>query len=396
MTAALLYLSGEASRPLATTRVAGSPLALRAMVAAARAGAALVGVPARLRTPDLERRIARVRGLAAVVRWIEAGDPTPPPPVAGGPCLLVPAAALVDPGSVRALLALPAEGSGAALAESVGTRAPVLVATPDLVASLWPRLAGGEPVGADLDRALEEARPKLVSTPGPFVAAGEAGDLARIESLLLARLGTDGDCGVDRFGHRRASRLLTRRLARTWLTPNQVSLASLAVGLGAIWCFWNASPGSAALGVVLYAIACVVDHADGELARLTFQESHAGALLDWAIDTVIHSTLILAMGVTAGGALMVAAGLLGAVGVTLSAFLARHLPHEIELGPTVGGVLRHIGNRDLFYMVLLGFVLLRWLSPGLLPVLVTVVAAGSQGYWVACAARIRRSGPAGP
>ena len=86
---------------------------------------------------------------------------------------------------------------------------------------------------------------------------------------------------------------------------------------------------SALSGVILYAIATNMDHADGEIARLTFQESRFGAHLDWTIDTIIHSGLMLGMAVTAGGRL---AGLFSALGVTLSALFARYLPLEVEVG----------------------------------------------------------------
>src|SRR5262249_10520868 len=112
--------------------------------------------------------------------------------------------------------------------------------------------------------------------------------------------------------------------------------------------------------------------------------------LDWAIDTFIHSMLILAMGVSAGGgSIMIAMGAVGGAGVTLSALCARYMPHEIEVGPSVGGVLKNIGNRDLFYYLLLSFVFLRAPLPVMLPALAVVVALGSQVYWIACLSRIR-------
>jgi phosphatidylglycerophosphate synthase len=135
-----------------------------------------------------------------------------------------------------------------------------------------------------------------------------------------------------------------------------------------------------------------VDHSDGEIARLTFQESRFGANLDWTIDTIIHAGIVLGIGLTAGGPVMAALGVLGAAGVTLSALFARHLPSEIEVGATVGGVLRNIGKRDLFYLLLLTAAALRWLAPPLVGVVTVVVAVGSQVYWVGCVARIRRIG----
>jgi hypothetical protein len=74
----------------------------------------------------------------------------------------------------------------------------------------------------------------------------------------------------------------------------------------------------------------------------------------------------------------------------LSAVFARYLPREIEVGPTVGGLLTHIANRDLFYLVLLSFATLRWLAPSLVLAVALVVAVGSQGYWVGCLTRIWR------
>ncbi|HXA96645.1 MAG TPA: hypothetical protein VN323_13850, partial [Candidatus Dormibacteraeota bacterium] len=86
-----------------------------------------------------------------------------------------------------------------------------------------------------------------------------------------------------------------------------------------------------------------------------------------------------------------AVGLVAAAGVTLSALFARYLPREIEVGPTVGGVLKNIANRDLFYLLLIGAAVLRWLAPSLVAVAAVVVAVGSQVYWVGCVVRIRRT-----
>jgi phosphatidylglycerophosphate synthase len=245
-------------------------------------------------------------------------------------------------------------------------------------------------VGAALARQLAEAGAELREVTGPHVTVREAGDLDRAEEALQATLAIAVDSSVDRYLHRRGSRWISRLLVRTPVTPNQVSLLSLAIGLVAIGCFWRATAASAWLGVLAYALACIVDHADGEIARLTFQESRLGANLDWTIDNLIHVGIVLAIGVSSGGRLMGVVGLLAAAGVTLSAIFARYLPRELEVGPTGGGLLRNIASRDLFYLVLLSFAALRWLAPPLVFVVAVVVAVGSQVYWVGCLARIRR------
>jgi phosphatidylglycerophosphate synthase len=392
---AVLYLPDARSAALAGAIVAGRPLALRAMVAAARAGVAAIGVPARLRSARLERLIARTRDLDGRVRWIEgAAGADAARELAGRGCLLIPATTLLDARTLAPVLADPPEAAGAAVTDSVEAGAPVLLLTAEAVRRFAPALAAGEPLGAEVARHVEVTRPKPLSAAGLCFAVRDPGDLAEAERLLYAGLGTDNDTGVDQYLHRRCSRWLTRVLVRTPATPNQVSAASLVIGLGAVWCVWQATTPTAALGLLCYALACIVDHSDGELARLTFQESRLGAHLDWAIDTIIHSGLVLAMAVSADvGWPTTAIGVVGASGVALSAFFARYLPREIAVGETVGGALKNMGNRDLFYVLVLVFVLLRWILPAGLPLLALVVALGSQSYWMACVVRIRRGRP---
>jgi phosphatidylglycerophosphate synthase len=247
-------------------------------------------------------------------------------------------------------------------------------------------------VGASLARLLQDGEAQVrESARGLYVAVSDETARARAEKALFDALGIEADTGIDRHFHRRCSRWITRLLMGTPVTPNQISMVSLAFGSVAIWCFWRATPLSALWGVILYAVASIVDHADGEIARLTFQESRLGAHLDWAIDTIIHSGLVLGMAVTTGGQLMPLVGVLGALGVTLSALFARHLPPEAEVGANVGGLLKVLGSRDLVYVLLLSFVAFRWLAPSLLRPLAVVVALGSQAYWIACLTRIRRS-----
>jgi phosphatidylglycerophosphate synthase len=387
---ALLYLPDDAARPLAAASVAGHPLAVRAMVAALRAGASLIAVPATLCDAEAERALNRMPALAAAVRWLTPSAPAPAEEPA--PWLLLPASSLIHVCALARLLATPAP-RGAVLAPSATGPAPVALVPTPLVAELWADLAAGRPVGAVLARRLAEVRAEAREATGPYVAVHEASDLTRAEAALEATLGIAMDSGVDRYLHRRGSRWLSRLLVRTPVTPNHVSLVSLLIGLVAIWCFWHATAASAVVGVLVYALACIVDHADGEIARLAFQESRLGANLDWTIDTIIHGGIVLGIGVSSGGRLMGVVGLVAAIGVTLSAVFARYLPREIQVGPSVGGLLTHVANRDLFYLVLLSFAGLRWLAPSLVFVVAVVVAVGSQAYWVSCLARIWRPRP---
>jgi len=357
------------------------------MVAALRAGATQIAAPSTLRDAEVERALHRMPALAAAVRWLTPGAPAPAEE--RDSWLLLPASSLIHVTALAGLLATPAP-EGAVLAPSATGPAPVALVPAALVIALWTDLVAGRAVGARLARQLAEGGAEPRQPTGPYVAVRETSDLARAEEALQATLGIAVDSGVDRYLHRRCSRWISRLLVQTPVTPNQVSLSSLAIGLVAVWCFWHATAPSALLGVLLYALASIVDHADGEIARLTFQESRLGANLDWTIDTIIHAGIVLGIGVSSGGWQAIVIGLLAATGVTLSAIFARYLPREIEVGPTVGGLLTHIANRDLFYLVLLSFATLRWLAPSLVFVVAVAVAVGSQIYWVGCLARIRR------
>ena len=196
------------------------------------------------------------------------------------------------------------------------------------------------------------------------------------------RAGSPIDTRLDVLVHRRLSRPVTWLALALGLTANQVSLASLLVGLLSVWSFWHATPWTALAGLVLYASAVVLDHSDGEVARLTRSESRLGEWLDVTSDTVIHALLVLAMGVTAqarAGRAGIGLGALAASGVVVSAMVAKTSPRSAG---GVGGFLNALGSRDGFYAMLVLFILALTLTPAILPILMLVVAAGSHAYWL--------------
>ncbi|HWN03599.1 MAG TPA: hypothetical protein VNQ72_11335, partial [Candidatus Dormibacteraeota bacterium] len=89
MVRALLYLPDDAALRLAAAPVAGRTLAVRAVVAALRAGASLIAVPSTLRDAEVERALRRMPALAAAVRWLTPDSPAPAEEPA--PWLLLPA-----------------------------------------------------------------------------------------------------------------------------------------------------------------------------------------------------------------------------------------------------------------------------------------------------------------
>jgi phosphatidylglycerophosphate synthase len=168
------------------------------------------------------------------------------------------------------------------------------------------------------------------------------------------------------------------------VTPNQLTLASLAVGLLAVWALGRGEPWPGAVGLLLYALSVVLDHADGEVARLTLAESTVGEWLDVVSDTVIHALLVVAMGVATerlvgGGGVVL--GVAGAAGVVAGAALAKAWPPEAETDG-LGAMFQCLSNRNGFYVLLLLFIAALAVLPAALPVVMLVAAAGMHAYWL--------------
>jgi 1L-myo-inositol 1-phosphate cytidylyltransferase / CDP-L-myo-inositol myo-inositolphosphotransferase len=116
-------------------------------------------------------------------------------------------------------------------------------------------------------------------------------DLERAERHLIRSLGKSTDGFMERNVERPVSRILSRRLAKTAITPNQMTLISAAVGLGAAPFFLSASPLWQTVGALVFLAHSILDGCDGELARLKFQESRWGGLLDFWGDNVVHAAI---------------------------------------------------------------------------------------------------------
>ena len=373
---ATLYLSTSDDTRAALLSVAGRPVAFRALAAAIRAGAPRVRVPSVFLGTALEAAVAASPRARAAAEWLDGGELA-----AATPTLLVPAAAL---SAAPALARMLGGEAMTVLAESDTGDAPVMLVDADLAQSLGEELAAGRPIGEALKRARKGEGVRVVDGGGWYVRVMGAGTAAEAERHLYDALGSPIDTWLDVALHRRLSRHVSGPAVRLGITPNQITIASLAVGLAAARCFWHAEAPAAAAGLVLYTTAVVLDHADGEVARLTLAESATGEWLDVGADTVVHTSLVIAMGVSAGVATSTgpALGLVAGAGVIASAAVAKIWP---PAGPTdaVGTALDALSSRDGFYAMLLLFIgALAVYPPALLPLMI-VVAAGSHAYWLA-------------
>jgi hypothetical protein len=85
--------------------------------------------------------------------------------------------------------------------------------------------------------------------------------------LKLANRANDGFFSV--FFLRRVSKLLTWAAVKIGATPNQVTIASFAIGLYAAFLFAQGDTWSLIGGAILLQVSIIVDCVDGEIARYT-------------------------------------------------------------------------------------------------------------------------------
>lgn len=123
---------------------------------------------------------------------------------------------------------------------------------------------------------------------GPLLRITGRSDLPAAERHLTAALGKGADGFMERHVERPISRRLSRHLAKTSISPNQMTLISAAVGVCAAPFFLSAAPLWQTVGALLFLVHAILDGCDGELARLKFQESRWGGLLDFWGDNVVH------------------------------------------------------------------------------------------------------------
>lgn len=140
--------------------------------------------------------------------------------------------------------------------------------------------------------------------------------------ILLDSLRKPTDGFMSRLIERRLSLAVTRRLADTSVTPNQVSAVIVAIGALAGALFAQPSDAARVVGALVFWCASFLDGCDGELARLKFQESRLGGWLDLWVDNVVHCMVFFGMGVglyrETGDPLWLRLGAVAVLGVLLS------------------------------------------------------------------------------
>jgi phosphatidylglycerophosphate synthase len=140
----------------------------------------------------------------------------------------------------------------------------------------------------------------------------------------------------------RLANIMVRPLARTPITPNQVTIVTLLLALAAAALFAVGDETAANWAAGLFILARFMDHFDGELARMTGKTSRLGYYLDYVVGALSYGGLFLGIGIGARetflGEWAIILGMAAAGSAVLSMFLNLRIDRQsqFEEGEAIG------------------------------------------------------------
>jgi archaetidylinositol phosphate synthase len=93
------------------------------------------------------------------------------------------------------------------------------------------------------------------------------------------------------------ARVFVRPLLGTWVQPNHLTGLRLLTGLAACALLSVGTRSTAVCSGILWIVSCVLDRADGELARMGDLRSDGGKVLDFYSDMILDSVWFLGAGI---------------------------------------------------------------------------------------------------
>ena len=174
----------------------------------------------------------------------------------------------------------------------------VFLATPALFDALAHATDRGRHALSDGVAALADAgHVRAVDVSGePWIDVDTPESLREARRRLLRSLGKSGDDGyIAAHLNRRLSVPISARLARTPITPTQITVISFLIALSGAAVFTLDRFWTGVVGAVLVQFASVVDGCDGEIARLRHLATARGAWLDTMLDRYADSAVVVAL-----------------------------------------------------------------------------------------------------
>lgn len=249
---------------------------------------------------------------------------------------------------------------------------PVMVIKPSDISKLSEILSNLNNI-ASLQEILKKAYPSVLFNMDctDYHTVTDSEDISRVEKALYLGLIKETESFMSRHVERKISLSITRRLINTSITPNQMSLISIGIGLIGGYFLSFPKISLQVLGSFLFLWHSILDGCDGEIARLKYMESRWGGLLDFWGDNVVHSAVFLGIGLawkeTTGSGIALWCSGFAIVGGLLSAGLvyAMTMRSKKDDGPLYTSISSkvkksrgekiadYLSRRDFIYLVLL-------------------------------------------
>ena len=153
----------------------------------------------------------------------------------------------------------------------------------------------------------------------------------------------------------RLTRLMVRPLVHSAVTPNHLTMGRFISGVAACGAFAAGTDSWDLWGGVLWIVSCLLDRADGELARLSGRTSPGGHQYDYACDIIVNALVFFAIGVglrTSGlGGWGVALGAIAGVSVAVASVLSERLEKAEDTGQKAYSGIAGFDFDDLLYLI---------------------------------------------
>ncbi|MBA2623629.1 MAG: CDP-alcohol phosphatidyltransferase family protein, partial [Chthoniobacterales bacterium] len=168
---------------------------------------------------------------------------------------------------------------------------------PDLLAELPETRASvpdWESLFCESKRALAES-----ANPADVVGWEQLGgrkDISGAESRFLKNSGKSQDGLASRYVNRPLSRLVTRCLLKTPVSPSMWSVAIFVLPLCACFAFLQGTALGFVAGCAIFQLYSILDGCDGEIARAKFLQTESGRRLDSFLDLLGNVLLALTLG----------------------------------------------------------------------------------------------------
>lgn len=370
-------------------QVAGMPLLTRTLLTAQRAGIEQFAVVASdIQQPALRAQLEDDPRLCGRIRWLTPTESLMPESAFS---LVLSPSLIVDAGALRAWLSRVSD-AGAVTAPDGASLGPLAVPSILISSCIEAALGGHTGLMGFLETLHRDRRLERVPWEGvKHQHVRSVGEVPSVEQAMLAALRSPEDGPiVDRYVNRVLSARLTRWLVSSRVTPNQITVASLMTGLLGAWLLGNEGWLNSLWGLVLFQLSVVLDHVDGEVARLKFLTSRLGKWLDNISDHAVDLAVIASLTWRAAGSgsptQFTILGLAAALGVTLAfvvVFCWSVSGRRLEVRTTtpsrlLARALAVLANRD-------GFCLSLWVTIllGRPMWFLWALALGANGYWIA-------------